>query len=146
MKLINRFWLTACPKINLSIKKRQAARACSFIFRQALIGFIALGLNACYGHYSTSPYMAVLTIDTGQHLRSNTNTKTLGSAKLEKKGEDCIENFLLLNTLYHSGNPSIKKAMANAGITKIAVVDHYSTEIFPIYTLYSKDCIVVWGE
>ena len=30
--------LTACLKIGLSIKEKQAARACSFIFRQALIG------------------------------------------------------------------------------------------------------------
>jgi hypothetical protein len=111
-----------------------------------MIFLFSLFIN-CLGYYSTSPHLAVF-VDTGQHIKHNTGLRTIGNAKVQKRGEDCISSFSLVNTfVYIRNNNSIQKAMQNAQITKIAVVDHYSTQIYPFgYTIYAKDCVVVWGE
>lgn len=117
--------------------------------KKVLVLFTCFFISNCLGYYSTSPHFTFFTFGAGHHIRSRTGAKTLGSARLEKKGEDCTANYMVVNTLYHPQRPTIKKAMKNGKISKIAVVDHRSSSVMlgaVQYTLYSKDCIIVWGE
>jgi hypothetical protein len=118
-----------------------------FLKKLLIVLLLSMFVN-CYGHYSTSPYLGLVVSNAGHHIRHTAGGRTLGNGAIEKRGEECITNYLVLNGIFHNrSSNSVKKAMEKAKITKIAVVDHYSTQIFPAsYTIYSKDCTVVWGE
>ncbi|MBI3183851.1 MAG: hypothetical protein HYZ28_17070 [Myxococcales bacterium] len=57
-----------------------------------------------------------------------------------KKGEACAASILGIIT---TGDASVQQAAANAGITKIGVVDNKYSNILG---LYAKYCVVVSGE
>ena len=58
----------------------------------------------------------------------------------QKQGEACAKSVL---GVYAFGDASIETAKKNAGITKVATVDHATTNILYLYGQY---CTVVYGE
>ena len=53
-----------------------------------------------------------------------------------------VANFFI----HDSEDGTIEAAMKDGGITKVAIVDRKSIYVLPIYTIYAKECVIVYGE
>lgn len=94
---------------------------------------------------TTSPNQGWVLQMSSQHI-PGLNGTTIGNAKLEKRGESCSISILPLNIFYYGHGRSVQKAMQDAGIKKIAVIDYQTFSILPYFGIFSQDCVVVWGE
>ena len=103
-----------------------------------LLIFIFLNLNCL-----SSPY--IFLFGKSEHHISAKNPNTITSNRILKRGESCSYSSYIGNLfmLYYGVGGSINQAMEKAGITKVAVVDQSSLNIFP---LYYEECIIVYGE
>ena len=91
----------------------------------------------------STPVPGALVTITTQHVQDKQRGSLLGSGKIEKMGQSCNYGGLLLLTQYVGGS-TIKEAMEEAGIKKIAVIDRSSLQF--IGSLFFRDCTQVWGE
>ncbi|TGK31509.1 TRL-like family protein [Leptospira gomenensis] len=66
------------------------------------------------------------------------------SAKVLKQGRSCATYSIITWLFFAGGEGSVEEAMKDGNITKIAVIDR-STEGALGY-LYSKECVIVYGE
>ncbi|MCE9599472.1 MAG: TRL-like family protein [Spirochaetia bacterium] len=66
------------------------------------------------------------------------------SASVKKSGKDCLYGIPIVGWFWNGPSQSIQKAAAEAGISKIAVVDHNSLNVFGRF--FYRECVVVWGE
>ena len=76
----------------------------------------------------------------GLYTQASSNEMVVEGAKPAKDGEACAVSYLGWITL---GDASAKKAAEEAGVSKIASVDHDFTNILG---LYSKYCVRVSGQ
>ncbi|PJZ54612.1 TRL domain-containing protein [Leptospira adleri] len=67
-----------------------------------------------------------------------------GDAKILKQGRSCNVYSIFSALFYAGGEGSVAEAMKDGNITKVAVIDK-SSEGFLAY-LYSKECVIVYGE
>lgn len=104
---------------------------------------IAILLFACMSCISAPEQGALFTYTT-QHVYGLSPGGQVTSAKIEKRGQDCSYGILILNYFYYGGGASIRRAMDEAGITKIGVVDRSSISILGY--LFYRECVVVFGE
>ncbi|MCC5815788.1 MAG: TRL-like family protein [Leptospira sp.] len=112
---------------------------------------IALPLLNCMGNYTSSPHSPILFSKTSQNINETFSSGDfhyrIGNASILKKGKACYKSVPILNYLiYDSEDRTIEKAMKDGGITKVAIVDRESMYFLVTYTIFSKECIVVYGE
>lgn len=86
-----------------------------------------------------SPYALVYKGGMVAHL--HTVPGQLGNAAVTKTGKACSASYLALVAL---GDSSIEAAKQNAGITKVASIDHQILAIAGI--LYHRHCTIITGE
>ena len=114
-----------------------------------IILFILLLFN-CIGNYNTSPHYGFYV--NGSHHVKHPLAQTLGEGNIIKKGMSCVTGIGIINFFIHERKATVEEAMKEAGITKIAVVDRSSEQYFGLpriilgFSLYAKDCIIVYGE
>lgn len=97
------------------------------------LALLALGLGGCANVSGPAPaalsfYAAPVTLGPQD------------SAAPSKRGEACAANIL---GLVATGDASIDTAKKNAGITRVASVDHSSTRVLGYYARF---CTIVKGE
>lgn len=112
--------------------------------------FLVLFLGLFFGNClvsSTTPAHGgggFITITT-QHVYGNSQGSQISSAKVMRSGESCsLSSAFFINFFFYGKGGSIEDAAKKAEITKIAVVDRSSLNIFG--KVFYRDCIVVWGE
>lgn len=76
----------------------------------------------------------------GIYTEASANEKVTENALGAKRGESCASSVLGLVT---TGDASVATAAKNAGITKVAAVDHQFTDILGVWAKY---CVIVSGE
>lgn len=106
-----------------------------------VILFIGLA-SVLFFEACTSPMNGVLFTSTSHYVTQNGTQ--IGSGKVLKSGKSCSVSGFLVNIFFYGAGGSIEEAKANGGITKIAVVDYTSLNIF--LSLFYRECVVVWGE
>jgi hypothetical protein len=118
-----------------------------------LITFILLSglLFNCMGNYGSSPHTPILYSKSTHNIKESyvtgDNSPRIGTAKILKKGRACYSAGPIVNFLIHENEEgTLEKAMKDGGITKVSIVDRESMYILIVYTLYSKECINVFGE
>ena len=99
-----------------------------------LAGVVALAAIASMTGCSVSPVMGAINI---AKWDGNISNPAVAS---QKNGEACAHSVLGLIAF---GDASIETAKKNAGISKVATVDHRTTNILYFYGGY---CTVVYGE
>ena len=72
------------------------------------------------------------------------NSGAIGDGLVQKVGQDCKSTFFPLNIFFVNLAPSARKAMTEAGITKIASIDRSHMSILAF--LYARECIIVSGQ
>ncbi len=92
----------------------------------------------------SSPLQGVLFTGTEFNHKGYDTSNKIGPGRVIKRGESCAYNTSLLFGLFFSSDPSLKNAMDDGGITKIAVIDRSSIGV--LLNIFARDCIVVWGE
>ncbi|MCC6276205.1 MAG: hypothetical protein IT569_10140 [Leptospiraceae bacterium] len=106
-----------------------------------LITVLLIALNAnCISTAVPGGFMNLTT----QHVYTNNPGGQLSSAKVVKSGESCSMTFFPIFPFFYGGGGSIEEAKKEAGITKVAVVDRKSVSV--LGPLFTKECVVVWGE
>ena len=103
------------------------------LFKLLIASSILVVLAAMSG-CSTSPVTAALNFAKWDGAISNPGIGT------QKHGEACAQSILGLVAF---GDASIEKAKKDAGITKVATVDHATTNVLYFYGQY---CTEVYGE
>jgi hypothetical protein len=94
---------------------------------------------------STSPVAGLLFTNTSSHLDySFSRGTTLTNAKIEKKGVDCHWNVVIISSFFSDTSLSVKEAMEDGEITKIATVDYESVNV--LGPVFYENCVVVYGE
>jgi len=114
------------------------------------LSFIFSFVN-CMGNYTSSIHSPLVFANTSQnineHYTTGDNSPRIGNAKIVKKGQACFKGLPVINQyIFDSEDATIEAAMKDGGITKLAIVDRKSFYLFPILTLYAKECIIVYGE
>ena len=97
-------------------------------------GLISLAIAVSTTGCAVSPVSGAINVAKWDGAISNPGVAT------QKTGEACAQSILGLVAF---GDASIETAKKNAGITKVATVDHQTTNILYFYGQY---CTVVYGE
>ncbi len=92
----------------------------------------------------SSPYQGLLFTGTSHHLVSPGRGNEIGSAQILKEGKSCAWSGLFLVELAYGTGNSIREAMEDGKITKVAIVDRTSLSILP--GVVYRECILVFGE
>lgn len=99
-----------------------------------LAGVAALGIAIAMSGCSVSPVQGAINVAKWDGPISNPTVSA------QKNGEACAHSILGLVAF---GDASIETAKRNAGIKKVATVDHRTLNVFYFYGGY---CTVVYGE
>ncbi len=102
----------------------------------AVTGAIVVSSTGCAGMAFSSHKTPL----GGLYADTSSNEMVVAGAKPSKEGEACAVSYLGAVTL---GDATVKKAAGEAGLSKIASVDHDFTNILGVY---SKYCVRVSGE
>jgi len=98
-------------------------------------------LSACS---TSSPIPGFIFTSGSVHHEDLAQSSKIGSGNIEKRGESCSYSILYMNYFFYGAGQSISEAAERAGITKIAVIDHWTLAFLP--PAFVKDCVIVWGE
>lgn len=116
----------------------------SLIYKLTILMAMVFTLGSCY---TTSPIGGFLFTNTYSHLDHDyllSGVDTIGDARILKKGYDCHWTIFPLNVIYEGSGMSMDRAMAQGGISKVAVVDYESINV--LGPIFHENCIVVYGE
>ena len=102
------------------------------LFSSAVALAAIISMTGCAG--TASPVMGAINIAKWDGWISNPAVAS------QKSGEACAQSILGVVAF---GDASIETAKKNAGISKVATVDHRTTNILYLYGSY---CTVVYGE
>jgi hypothetical protein len=106
---------------------------------------LALFLFSCT---QTSAPFQTLVSNTKQHISDSSSGSFINSGKLQKEGKTCSWSMPIVNIFFYGAGEGVSGAIEDAGITKIASIDHKSINIldFGGVNFYNMECIIVTGE
>ena len=93
----------------------------------------------------TSPMQGALVTATEHTVHDRATGNLIGNGIVQKRGESCSFGAPLLFPFFYGGGKSIQEAMADGGISEIAIVDHSSLAVFG-GLLFHRECVIVWGQ
>ncbi|PJZ68978.1 TRL-like family protein [Leptospira perolatii] len=110
------------------------------LFRFLFITFSAYILAQCV----STPEPGIIYTNHSFHISTDPAGKYLSSARILKRGEACSFGTALLYLGYYGQEVTLKEAMVNGKISKVALVDRSATSY--LLGIAYFDCIEVWGE
>lgn len=91
----------------------------------------------------SSPTGGILFTNTVQSVHSDGLQGQISSASIAKSGKSCSLSGLPVSLFYYGAGNSIEEAKKNGDISRIALIDRESINVF---FFFYRECITVWGE